>query len=98
MSRRAGPCLPPTPAMRPPTPAVRPALIATCPANAVGPLPSMMVPPRITMSCMVAALTLPPDDAPVGQAPQPEARDIRCLDDPGQRGRAHDITLGSNAM
>ena len=29
--------------------------IATSPVNAGAPLPSMMLPPRMTMSCMVAA-------------------------------------------
>src|SRR5258708_5614722 len=48
MSRRAGPCLPPTPTMRSPA-------IATSPEKAAWPVPSMMVPPRITMSCMGAA-------------------------------------------
>src|SRR5436190_11518490 len=48
MSRRAGPWLPPTPTMRSPA-------IATSPEKAALPVPSMMVPPRITMSCMGAA-------------------------------------------
>src|SRR3974390_1523058 len=48
MSRRAGPCLPPTPA-------IRPSAIATSPLNAPLPVPSTMVPPRMTMSCMGAA-------------------------------------------
>src|ERR1700730_8958657 len=45
MSRRAGPCFPPTPA-------IRPAAMATSPLNAALPVPSTIVPPRITMSCM----------------------------------------------
>src|SRR3954451_2351090 len=45
MSRRAGPCLPPTATIWPPE-------IATSPLNAGLPLPSMTLPPRMTMSCM----------------------------------------------
>src|SRR5580698_7875122 len=45
MSRRAGPCLPPTAV-------IRPSAMAMSPQNAALPVPSMIVPPRITMSCM----------------------------------------------
>src|ERR1700749_400592 len=45
MSRRAGPCLPPTAAIWPPA-------IATSPVKAGFPLPSITVPPRMTISCI----------------------------------------------
>src|SRR5271168_1524970 len=69
MSRRAGPCLPPTAAMRPP-------LTATSPVKAALPVPSTMLPPRMTMSCMGAAPGQPiRDDAPTpggAQRPAPQ--------------------------
>src|ERR1700742_987896 len=48
MSRFAGPCLPPTPA-------ILPSAMATSPEKAGLPVPSMIVPPRMTMSCMPAS-------------------------------------------
>src|SRR5690242_16164659 len=58
MSRLAGPCLPPTAAMRPST-------IATSPVKADLPVPSTMVPPRMTMSCMESRpLVASRNDAP----------------------------------
>src|ERR1043165_8873757 len=45
MSRRAGPSLPPTPTIWPPA-------IPTSPVKTGFPVPSMMLPPRMTISCM----------------------------------------------
>ena len=42
-----------------PTASILPSLIATSPMKGVPPLPSMIVPPRITMSCMLATVFPP---------------------------------------
>src|SRR5690242_3190469 len=48
MTRRAGPALPPTATMRSPS-------IATSPAKRGAPVPSIMVPPLMTISCIAPA-------------------------------------------
>src|SRR5271169_2233517 len=72
MSRLAGPCLPPTAAIRLPS-------MATSPVKAALPVPSTMVPPRMTISCMGAAPASGADDAPAATGAQRPARTVSAV-------------------